>query len=151
MFLRFIAQTQGKQAATRRSPRSAARGDFRWGNLDFTDLEACAEQLAQTFDKPITGISFHDARAYCHWLNIEQGARSSLTERNRVGKSGPRVFGHTLGLGRYLVSSAQPITLTLRHPILQALDLNGHPVAEPILATAFCEGKVYKMIRFKRV
>lgn len=73
MFLQFIAQTQGKQAAMRRSPRSAARGDFRWANLDFTNLEACAEQLTQTFDTAITGISFHDARAYCHWLNIEQG------------------------------------------------------------------------------
>lgn len=73
MFLRFIAQTQGKQAAIRRSPRSAARGDFRWANLDFTDLNACAEHLDRTFDTPITGISFHDARAYCHWLNIEHG------------------------------------------------------------------------------
>jgi hypothetical protein len=73
VFLKFLKQTQGPQAAIRRSPRGAARGEFRWSELDFADSNACEERLGDLYDNALTGVSFHDARAYCHWLNIEQG------------------------------------------------------------------------------
>ena len=72
-FLRFLSQTQGAQAARRRSPRSAARGEFRWPDLNFSEASACEETMGALYDSALTGVSFHDARAYCHWLNIEQG------------------------------------------------------------------------------
>lgn len=73
VFLKFLRETQGPQAARRRSPRSAARGEFRWSELNFSNLSACEQHLGSLYDNALTGVSFHDARAYCHWLNIERG------------------------------------------------------------------------------
>jgi formylglycine-generating enzyme required for sulfatase activity len=72
-FLKFLSETQGKQVALRRSPRSATRGEFRWSDLDFSKPNECKQRLGALYENAITGISFHDARAYCHWLNIEKG------------------------------------------------------------------------------
>ena len=73
MFLRFISRTQGTQSAHRRVPRTAPRGGYRWHDLDLQDEALCRDTLGDLYDKPVTGVSFHDARAYCHWLNIETG------------------------------------------------------------------------------
>lgn len=72
-FLSFIKRTQGAQSSNRRLPRTAPRGGYRWEKVDAADEGQVRSELGSTFDAPVTGISFHDARAYCHWLNIEVG------------------------------------------------------------------------------
>ena len=54
-------------------PRSAPRGGYRWSDLDVANEQECKERLGSLYETAVTGISFHDARAYCHWLNIERG------------------------------------------------------------------------------
>ena len=72
-FLSFIKRTQGAQSSDRRLPRTAPRGGFRWKKVDVADESQVRRELGTAFESPVTGISFHDARAYCHWLNIEVG------------------------------------------------------------------------------
>ena len=71
-FLGFVLKTQGPAAAKRRRPRTAARGSYLWAEYQLSDLHGLRARLGEMLRMPVTGISFHDARAYCHWLNIEK-------------------------------------------------------------------------------